>query len=104
MHQPLQDYLENILNYDSDASGTHLFPSFWYFDSPGELEDNSGYVKQLNYFSNGNTREIQKAPCRLVQFRSILINGVDTNFKFKRASESYYLSAPSDDNKVRIKI
>ena len=27
-------YLEKILNYGSDASGTHLLSSFWFLDSP----------------------------------------------------------------------
>jgi len=34
----------------------------------------------------------------------MLINGVDTNIKLTRAPEAFYLLAPSDDNKVRIKI
>jgi hypothetical protein len=37
-------YLEKLLNYGSDASGTHLLSSFWFLDSPagdGELKDNT---------------------------------------------------------------
>jgi len=34
----------------------------------------------------------------------MLFNGVDINIKLTRAPESFYLLAPSDDNKVRIKI
>jgi len=34
----------------------------------------------------------------------VLINGVDMNITLTRAPESFYLLAPSDDNKVRIKI
>ena len=34
----------------------------------------------------------------------MLINGVDMNIKLTRAPESFYLLAPSDDVKVRIKI
>ena len=34
----------------------------------------------------------------------MLINGVDMNIKLTRAPESFYLLAPSDDAKVRIKI
>ena len=30
-------YLENLLHYSSDASGTHVVSSFWYLDSSGEL-------------------------------------------------------------------
>jgi hypothetical protein len=34
----------------------------------------------------------------------IVINGVNMNIKITRAPESLYILAPSDDNKVRIKI
>jgi len=34
----------------------------------------------------------------------MLINGVDMNIKLTRAPDAFYLLAPSDDNKVRIKI
>jgi len=50
-------YLEKLLNHGSDASVTHLVSRFWYIDSPGELKDNSGYAKRLNYLSNLNTLE-----------------------------------------------
>jgi hypothetical protein len=48
-------YLEKLLNYGSDASGTHLDSSFWFLDSPtsdGALKDNSGHGTQLKYLSN----------------------------------------------------
>jgi len=47
LHDPnylYKPYLEKLINYDSDASGTHLLSSVWYLDSSGELKDNSGYV------------------------------------------------------------
>jgi hypothetical protein len=34
----------------------------------------------------------------------MLINGVDMNIKLTRTSEAFYLLAPTDDTKVRIKI
>ena len=34
----------------------------------------------------------------------MLINGIDMNIKFERALETFYLLAPSNDTKVRIKI
>jgi len=37
-------YLEKLLNYGSDASGTHLVSSLWYLDSSLELKDNNGYT------------------------------------------------------------
>jgi hypothetical protein len=51
-------YLEKLINSSADTSGPHLISSFWYLDSSGELKDNSGYAKRLNYFSNGNTLEL----------------------------------------------
>ena len=40
-------YIEKLLNYGSDESGTHLVSNFWYLDSPGELKISSGYAKRL---------------------------------------------------------
>jgi len=51
-------YLEMLLNYGSDASGTHVVSSFGYLDSSGELKDNNGYFKRLNYLSIGNTIQL----------------------------------------------
>jgi len=34
----------------------------------------------------------------------MLINGVDMNIKLARAPDAFYLLAPLDDNKVRIKL
>jgi hypothetical protein len=41
-------YLEKLLNYGSDASGTHLVFNLWYLDSTYELKDNNGYSTRLN--------------------------------------------------------
>ena len=51
-------YLEKLLNYGSDASGTHLVSSFWYLDSPGELKDNTSYATRLKCLSNSQTIEL----------------------------------------------
>jgi len=42
-------YLQELLNYGSDASDTYLVSSFWYLDLSGELKDNSGYATCLNW-------------------------------------------------------
>ena len=51
-------YLENLLNYGSDASVTHLVSSFCYLDSPGELKEGTGYATQLKYLSNSQTIDL----------------------------------------------
>jgi hypothetical protein len=101
-------YLEKLLNYGSDASGTHLVSSFWFLDSPtndGALKDNSGHDTRLKYFSNNETVELYgMLHADLFNSYKKLINGVDMNIKFTRAPEAFYLWGPSDDPKVRIKI
>jgi hypothetical protein len=63
-------YLEKLLNYGSDASGTHLVSSFWYLDSPeiaGALsasKENKGYLSRLLFLKkNSGYRTIWKASC-----------------------------------------
>ena len=51
-------YLEKLLNYGSDASGTRLVSSLWYLDSSQELKDNNGYSTRLEYISNSQTVEL----------------------------------------------
>jgi hypothetical protein len=45
-------YLEKLLNYGSEASGTHLMSSLWYLDSSQELKDNNDYTTRLKYIGN----------------------------------------------------
>jgi len=98
-------YLEKILNYGSDASGTHLVSNFWFLDSSSELKDNTGYTKRLNYLNEGHTLELYgRLHADLFNSDKLLINGVDMNVKLTRAPEAFYLLAPTDDTKVRIKI
>ena len=98
-------YLENILNYSSDASGTHLVSSFWYLDSPDEIKDSTGYVTQLKYLRNCQTIKLHgRLHADLFISDKMLINAVDMNIKLTCAPETFYLLAPSDDIKLRIKI
>jgi len=98
-------YLEKLLNYGSEASSAPLVSSFLYLDSSGELKNNSGYVKRLNYLSSVNTIELYgRLHDDLFNSDKMIINGVDMNIKLTRAPESFYLLSHSDDSKVRIKI
>ena len=93
------------LNYGSDASGTHLVSSLWYLDSSQELKDNNGYNTRLKYIGNSQTVELYgRLHADLFNSDKMLINGVDMNIKLTRTPEAFYLLAPKDDTKVRIKI
>ena len=98
-------YLEKLLNYGSDASGTHLVSSLWYLDSSQELKDNNGYSTRLKYIGNSQTVELYgRLHADLFSSHKMLINGADMNIKFTRTPEAFHLLAPNDDTKVRIKI
>jgi len=84
-------YLERLLNYGSDSSGTHLVSSFLYLDSPGELKDDSGYARRLNYLCNSKIPEIYgRLHADLFNSDKFLINDVDVNIKLTRAPEAFY--------------
>jgi len=105
MNYHYKTYLEKLLNYGSEASGTHRGSSSWYLDSSEELKDNSGYVKRLNYISSGNTIAIQvRLHADFSNSDKMLINDFYMNIKLSRAPESFYVLIPSVDNKVHIKI
>jgi hypothetical protein len=98
-------YFENLLNYGSDASDTHLVSNFWFIDSPGELPSNSGYITRLTYLGTSNTIELYgRLHADLFNSDKMLINGVDMNIKLTRAPHAFYLLGLTDDTKVRIKI
>jgi hypothetical protein len=101
-------YLEKLLNYGSDESGTHLLSRFLFLDSPSTdeaLKNNTGRTTRLHYLSNINTIELSRR-LHAVLFNSdkMLISGVDMNIKLTRAPQGFYLLAPLDDNRLRIKI
>jgi len=97
-------YLEKLLNCGSDASGTHLVSSLWYLDSSQELKDNNGFTTRLKYIGNSQTFELcGRLHSVLFNFDKMLINCVGMNIKLTRTPEAFYLLAPTDDTKVRIK-
>jgi hypothetical protein len=104
-------YLEKLLNYGADASGTHLVSSFWFMDSGTENgsltadKANKGYTTRLNYLSESQTIELYgRLHADLFNSDRMLINGVDMNIRLTRAPEAFYLLGTTDDVKVRIKI
>jgi hypothetical protein len=97
-------YLEKLLNYVSEASGTHLVSNLCHLDSSQELKDNNGYTTRLNYIGSSLTVEMYgRLHAYLFNYDKMLINCVDMNIKITRTSEAFYLLAPTDDTKVRIK-
>jgi hypothetical protein len=79
--------------------------SLWYLDSSQELKDNNGYTTRLKYISNSETVELYgRLPADIFNSDKMLINGVDMDIKLTPSPEAFYLLAPNDYTKVRIKI
>ena len=75
------------------------------FKSGLDIFLNTGYATRLNYLSNSETKELYgRLHADLFNSDQMLINGVEINIKLTRATEAFYLLAPSDDIKLRIKI
>jgi hypothetical protein len=98
-------YLDKLLNYGSDASGRHLVSKLWYLDSSQELKDNNDYSTRLKYIGNRQTVELYgRLHADFFNSDKMLINGVNMNIKLTRTPEAFYLLAPHNDTKLRIKI
>ena len=83
-------YLEKLLNYGSDASGTHLVSSFWYLYSSSELKDKIGYATRLNCLSDSQTLGLcGRFHADFFNSDKMLINDVDMNVKLTRAPEAF---------------
>jgi len=67
--------------------------------------DNNGYSTRVKYIGNSQTVEVYgRLHADLFSSDKMLINSVDMNIKLTRKPEAFYLLAPKDDIKVRIKI
>jgi hypothetical protein len=100
-----------LLNYGTDASGTHLVSSFWFLDSAtadGSLaadKENPGYTARLSYLNGSPSTELYgRLHADLFNSDNMFIYGVDMNIKRRRAPHSFYILAPTDDVKARFKI
>ena len=78
--------------------------SLWYLDPSEKLKDNNCYTTHLKYIGNSQSVELYgRLHADLFNSDKMLINCVDINIKFTRTPEAFYLLAPTDDTKVRIK-
>ena len=67
--------------------------------------DYNGHTTRLKYIGNSQTVELYgRLHADLFNSDKMLINGVDRNIKLTRRPEAFYLLAPNDNTKVRIKI
>ena len=66
--------------------------------------EHSKTIQAMPYVNSKTIELFGRLHADLFSSDKMLINGVDMNIKLARASEGFYLQAPFDDNKLRIKI
>lgn len=89
-------YIENLLNYGSDASSTHLASCGWVLDS-GKLDDltdakNPGLDIRKKLFGHGEVVEVMgKVHCDMFNQNKLLLNNVDLRVVFSLEKPEFYM-------------
>jgi hypothetical protein len=100
-------YIENLLNYDSGAKRSHLQTSFWYKDSPGEMDfaDNGGCETRETLSANTKIVEMfSNVHVDLFNQDKYLLNGVELGLKFIPARASFHLMSDEAAPKFKFEI
>lgn len=95
-------YIENVLNYGTDAAETHLQCALWNLDS-GELDEltdkNKGYTQRKVLFQNSNVVEMMgKLHGDILNQPLLLINNVDMRITFSLAKKEFFTMSKIDSD------
>jgi hypothetical protein len=94
-------YIENLLNYGSDAKNTHLQSSFWCKDTAGYMNvsaNNAGYTARKSASSDNKTVDLySNIHCDIFNQDKYLLNGVELTVKFIPAKGAFHLMSDRND-------
>lgn len=94
-HYNYRAYIENLLNYGSDAKNSHLRTVLWEkdlgsFDSVDSA--NSGFVKRYNHTKDKKIIELYgNLHCDIFNQDKFLLNGVEVGVKLIKANNAFHL-------------
>lgn len=97
-------YIENLLNYGTNAASTHLECALWNLDS-GDLDDikSVGHLKRQKMLNNSKTIEMMgKIHGDILSQPTLLINNVDLRITFGLAKKEFYTMASNDNFQFKI--
>lgn len=97
-------YIENLLNYGTNAATTHLECALWNLDS-GDLEDikSNGHSKRQKMLNNSRTIEIMgKIHGDILSQPLLLLNNVDLRITFALSKKEFYTIATSENFQFKI--
>lgn len=87
-------YIENLLNYGSDAKTSHLTSTMWHKDEAGKMNDstNKGYIKRKELTKGEQMIEMYgNLHCDIFNQDKFMINGVDIGVKLTKAKNEFHL-------------
>lgn len=93
-------YIENLLNYGSDAKNSHLSSVLWEKDIAGKMDNldtiasicNTGHTKRLAATKDGQVIEMYgNLHCDIFNQDKFMINGVDMTVKLIKAKNEFIL-------------
>lgn len=96
-------YIENLLNYSSDAKRSHLTTGVWEEDTAGHMDDisneNVGFTVRRNLTTNNKIVDLYgPLHCDIFNVDKYLLNGVELTIKLQRANESFHLMGVANAN------
>lgn len=95
-------YIENLLNYGSDAKNSHLATNFWYKDTAGFMNNtvddkNSGFQVRKDLSKDSQVIDMfGNLHCDLFNQDKYLINGVEMTVRLQKSKNSFHLMCSED--------
>lgn len=91
-----RSYIENLLNYGSDAKTSHLTTNFWYKDTAGAMNDiaatNAGYTKRKALSKDNKIIDLYgNIHCDLFNQDKYMLNGVELKIKLQRSKIEFHM-------------
>lgn len=103
-----KSYIDNILNYGSDARESHLTTSLFYKDTAGAMgacDANIGYKKRNSFATGGEIDLESHIHSDIFNQNKYLLNGVQMGIKFYKSRPEFALMTTEGDTvKYSIKI
>ena len=105
---PYRAFLENLLNYGTQAKESQLTSVFWYKDTAGHMDarttDNKGFKKRFDLTSESKTVDLTGRLHLDMSFQErYILNGVEVKIELIRHKDAFHLMAGSNDYKCKLR-
>jgi hypothetical protein len=101
-----RSYIENLLNYGSEAKSSHLTSIIWEKDTANEMEslNQNGFRKRKLMFASSNIVDLEGVlHCDILNQHKHMLNGVEVMLKLYRNKHQFCLMSTDDEFKIVVK-